>query len=122
MFLSRSLEIARGIPWLQSTFATTLRDRAFIEGRMARIEEAEHDYKDAITAMESLFGATDSRLLPTLEVCASFLRKARQPGWKDVNHRIKRMQAVHRSALQSDRNTAGPSLGNSGKSASGGHE
>src|SRR5260370_19709706 len=84
MFLSRSLEIARGIPWLQSTFATTLRDRAFIEGRMARIEEAEHDYKDAITAMESLFGATDSRLLPTLEVCASFLRKARQPGWKDV--------------------------------------
>ena len=122
MFLSRSLDIARAIPWLQQTFAMTLKDRAFVEARMGQIEEAEHDYKDAIAAMESLFGATDSRLMPTLEVYWSFLRKTRQPGWKGVNHRIKLMQAVNRLALQSDRNADRPSPGNSGKSAPRGHE
>jgi len=110
-FLSRSLEIARGIPWLQRTFATMLRDRAFLETRMGRVEEAEQDYQRAITTIEAVFGATDDRVLATLKDYASLLRKTRQPGLKDVTHRIKVLQAAIRIASGTDTNSAHGSPG-----------
>jgi tetratricopeptide (TPR) repeat protein len=96
-YLSRALEIARGIPWLQSRAAILLKDRAFVENRMGRIEEAEQDYQRAIASMEAAFGTMDDRLLGTLQDYASLLRKARQPGLKDLDQRIKVLQAACRS-------------------------
>jgi tetratricopeptide (TPR) repeat protein len=96
-YLSRAIEIARAIPWLQSRAAILLRDRAFVENRMGRIEEAEHDYQRAIAGMEAAFGTMDQRLLGTLQDYASLLRKARQPGLKDLDQRIKVLQAACRS-------------------------
>src|SRR5262249_27867687 len=93
-FVSRCVEIARPIPTLRTTFAKALADRAFIEARMGRIAEAEQDYRNAITTMEAVFGPNDGRLVTTLKDDAGFLRKARQPGLKDLNSRIKTLEAT----------------------------
>jgi tetratricopeptide (TPR) repeat protein len=105
--LSRSLEIARGVPWLRGGFAMALRGRAFVEAKMGLIVEAEQDYKNAIATMEAVFGAEDSRLLPTLREYSSLLRKTHRPGLRDLNYRIKALQVVIRAASQRDSIGAG---------------
>jgi hypothetical protein len=100
-FVSRCVEIARPIPRLRNAFAKALADRAFLEARIGRIAEAEQDYQNAITMMEAVFGPSDGRLLPTLNEYASFLRKTRQPGLKDLNSRIKVVKAVIRGRTAS---------------------
>ena len=109
--MSRSLDIARGIPWLQRTFTTMLRDRAFLETLMGRLEEADQDYQRAITTMEAVFGATDERVLATLKDFASLLRKTRHSGLKDVNQKIKVLQAANRTAPRTDPGSARRSPG-----------
>jgi tetratricopeptide (TPR) repeat protein len=103
--LLRSLEIGRAIPWLQRTFATMLRDLAFLETRMGRLEEADQAYQRAITTMEAVFGSTDDRVLATLKAYASLLRTTRRSGLKDVNQRIKVLQAMNRTAPKTDPNS-----------------
>jgi tetratricopeptide (TPR) repeat protein len=115
-FLSRALDIARGIPWLQRTFATMLRDRAFLETRMGRLEAADQDYRRTITTMEAVYGATDERVLATLKDYASLLRKTRDSGLKDVTRRIKVLQAAHRTAPGTDPTSARRSPGYRDKS------
>jgi tetratricopeptide (TPR) repeat protein len=93
-FVSRCVEIARPMPTLRGTFAKALADKAFVEARMGGIAEAERDYRNAIATMETVFGPNDGRLVPTLKDYAGFLRKARQPGLKDLNSRIKILEAT----------------------------
>jgi tetratricopeptide (TPR) repeat protein len=93
-FASRCVEIARPIPTLRSSFAKALADRAFVEAKMGRIAEAEQDYQNAITTIEAVFGPNDGRLVPMLKDYAGFLRSAHQPGLKNLNSRIKMLQAA----------------------------